>query len=670
MPAWLPERVRRRLISRVRSSGGRLLHSTKFSKGERATLRHRKKIPVSVWSERHRVVHNSSIPGRWSNEITPYLAGVMDASMFPGVQDITLSKGPQTGGTEAIHNVVGYIADRSPAPTMYVFPSENTARENMTDRIYPMYTASSRLRGLLTGKSEDKGSIRLKLRNMHVYMAWSGSRTALSNKPICYLVMDELDKYQDSKKEASSEALALKRTETYPRKRKRWRISSPSDSGSAIQRNFDQAQGRFDYVVRCRHCGMEQVMRFEQIKWDGGTDANSQEIMAQHLAWYECEHCGTCWTDIDRDEAVKLGHWRERTSGLELFAYLQTVKPRSIAFHIPGWLSRFVSLSAIAGEFIAYKQAQKKGDPEWRNMRKDFYNARLALPWVDYEEERTKSAILALCDDRPRGRVPGVDKDGKPRVAALIAGVDTQGNEEKGHYKYVIRAFGYGESGESWKVQSGAVTSIEAMEKILWGSTYKDAQGNEHVVRFVMWDAMGHQTKRIYELASKHRTRMLPTQGKQKLDAPLQQTVIEYFPGTKIRVPGGVRLTKVNTKFFKDDLSAKLAIAPGDPGCFWLHAAPQTDDGSTILDSYAAEMTAEYYDFKLRKWIQPENKKNDYWDCEVLCLAGAWHIGVSNWKRPVETAQKQQSTPVAPKRPTAAPAQAAGVGMRPAWFSR
>ena len=45
--------------------------------------------------------------------------------------------------------------------------------------------------------------------------------------------------------------------------------------------------------------------------------------------------------------AVRHGEWKERTSGLELFAHINLYKPIKIGFQIPSWISRFVSLSEI-----------------------------------------------------------------------------------------------------------------------------------------------------------------------------------------------------------------------------------------------------------------------------------------------------------------------------------
>ena len=81
---------------------GESRHKIVFSDPERKIFRKRRKIPVSVWCERFRVVTMSVLPGKWKNEVTPYLAGIMDASFFPSVRTIILCKAPQVGGPLAL----------------------------------------------------------------------------------------------------------------------------------------------------------------------------------------------------------------------------------------------------------------------------------------------------------------------------------------------------------------------------------------------------------------------------------------------------------------------------------------------------------------------------------------------------------------------------------------
>ena len=68
------------------------------------------KLTVSQWAERFRILDESSnFSGKWSNDITPYLVGIMDAFNDPYIEEINLVKSTQLGGTEALLNMLGWI---------------------------------------------------------------------------------------------------------------------------------------------------------------------------------------------------------------------------------------------------------------------------------------------------------------------------------------------------------------------------------------------------------------------------------------------------------------------------------------------------------------------------------------------------------------------------------
>ena len=604
-----------------------------FSKGERAVARRRLPMPVSQWAERHRIVNTSSRPGPWRNAVTMYTAGIMDASFLPGVRTIVMMKSPQTGGTEAVHNCIGYSIDRQAGPVLYVYPDELTAQENARDRILPMLQESPRLRELMSPDPDDVSVQRIALAHTTIYMAWSGSPSRLGNKPIRYLVLDELDKYRDSGREASSESLAEKRCTTWGPRARIWKISTPTTEDGPIARAYAGAQARFAYAVRCPACGCRHVMEDSGLRWPA--DAEPAGVQSRRLGRYECPHCRAQWTDADRDEAVRNGSWIVPETGEDMEAFIRASRPETVAFHVPALVSPFVSLSELC---------QRKAEIEAANslpLWKDWRNNYLGLPWTELHEERDPEAMARLCDDRPRGAVPGGG-----RVSCLLAGVDTQ----KGYFRYVIRAYGFGEAEESWLVQCGALDTFKALDEVLLETAYADAEGRAYHVAGVMIDAMGNRTREVYAWAARRRGRVFPWQGKQSMTSPYAMTSLEYYPsprGDKIRIPGGLVLYRCDTTFFKSGLAAKLEIAPEDPGAFHLHS---NADGA--LRQYFQEMSVEVWDDPKQCWINPRGRANHYWDCEVMCSALAYVKGVRNTRKEAPKPDGQ-----APRRPAPKPAQ-------------
>ena len=263
---WIPSAILKNL-----PHGRPVVLSAHLSEGERIVLRRKKPIRPSVWSERHRIVTMSSFPGPWRNDLTPHLVGIMDAGAMPFVREIIICKPPQTGGSEAVNNFIGSRIDRDPGPALYVYPDRDTARDNSKDRILPMITSSPRLKQYLTGYDEDEASMRIKLKHMPIYMAWSGSASRLGNRPIKHLVLDEIDKYKRHmvKNETDAIRLAEKRVITYLYDHKIWKISTPTiESGPITKAMKNEAQVIFDYWVKCPECGEYQIMIFDRIKWD------------------------------------------------------------------------------------------------------------------------------------------------------------------------------------------------------------------------------------------------------------------------------------------------------------------------------------------------------------------------------------------------------------------
>lgn len=660
IPPWMSPEVAADV--RAALSSGRCAVDFRFSRGEQAALRRRKAIRVSEWAERHRVLEMSSIPGRWKNVFAPYLVGIMDAAGTPGVETVILCKSPQTGGSEAGHNLVGWSIDRSPGPVMYVYPDEITARENARDRIIPMITKSPRLREYMTGMSDDTSSLRISLAHMPIYLGWSGSVARLGNKPIRTLILDELDKYKNPKKEATSEQLAELRTLSWRHRKRIFKISTPTTEDGPIWMAFTrEANARYRYWVRCPHCGGMQLMSFERITWphkDTADEPSAEDVLSRKLAGYVCELCGAVWDDADRDRAVRKGEWREEDSGVELSVHLAAHRPQKVGFHIPAWISYFVSLSDVAGAALRHKRENT------RDTLACLQNQYKAEPWVLEYEERDEDGILRLCDDRPRGAVPGpLPESGLPRVACLLAGVDTQGvNEERGYFRYVIRAFGFGEEEESWLVQCGVAPNFAALTDILWRSVYRDADGREYSVRAAMIDAMGLRTSQVYAYCVKHRGRAYPWQGVRSSSQPYTPSPQEYFPdvmGKKVRIPGGMNLWRCDVTFFKSDLAHRLSIAPEDPGAFHLHS---NTDGE--LEQYAREMCAEVWDDEKHGWENPRRRPNHYWDCEVMCRALAYILNIRHMPRP----QPEERMPASPApRPRQ---QSRSIGERIAGFRR
>jgi len=295
-----------------------------FSRPERRRLRKRKQVLPSVWSEKHRVVIKSVLPGAWKNSVTPYLVGIMDAGARPFVREVITCKAPQTGVSECINNFIGSRVDMAPGDWLCTYPDESTTKTNFKDRVIPMFKNSVRLRSFLTGREKDLDS-RINLQHMTIYGAWASSVSTMANKPCRYANSDEIDKpgFRASSKEASALDLIDKRLNTYRDISKHFKTSTPTvTTGLIWQQLTENTDVIFDYYARCPFCGQDQLMKMANIKWEGGGDADPKDVRSKKLAWYECEHCQGRWDDNIRNMAVRNGGWISRDSGIAIDTYL------------------------------------------------------------------------------------------------------------------------------------------------------------------------------------------------------------------------------------------------------------------------------------------------------------------------------------------------------------
>jgi phage terminase large subunit GpA-like protein len=327
--------------------------------------------PVSDWAEHNRIVDIGSRPGPWNNNTARYLCGPMDVYFLPFIREIVVVAPPQTGKTEIMLNCLGALIDQMPGPVLVVYDQQEIAKTMCTGRAKNVIELSARLRRYKTGKVDDFGNFSIKLQHVNLVFAWATSVSQLSNRPIQYLFLDEVDKYESTgKREAGPVSLARMRTRQYRHTSKTVLVSSPSTDEGEISVAFNRVQARFEYVVSCPDCGMfggqgTHVMQFTGKNGSGVVwpkdERDPETINAKNLAHYICPDCGASWDDYRRNLAVLKGFWREKETHLELMDYCRRYRPRSVGFHYSTLVSPFVSLSDTAAAFVLGQGELKVG---------------------------------------------------------------------------------------------------------------------------------------------------------------------------------------------------------------------------------------------------------------------------------------------------------------------
>ena len=634
-PADMPRHLNAALLMRARN---RIYFRS--VRAERVINRRGKAVRPSRWVPRNRYLTKGPFAGSpWNPQVTPYVAPCMDAAtMYPFVREIVVCKSPQTGYSTFVDSLMAWTAEFKPGPWLVVYPDRDTARKNANERIAPMFQNSPGLKRLLTDNPDDITSQKIALRTQTIQMGWSGSVTSLGNESAMYVALDETDKYDRGRIEASPVALAEKRATAFADDRRIFKISTPTVVEEVIWQAFLAAEAKFVWQVKCPDCGKPQVMQFEQIKAgiDDPAAIMPEQMLSQKLGRYCCVHCGSMWDDAMRNEAVLSGWYisaqimddaystvAEAQDALELEAYLKMHRPASLGFFVPAWISRFVSLSEVAAAYLKYKRSGDLDD------LKDFYNGYCALPWKQIIHRPAAARIYQAVTDLPPHTVP------QSGVVALTMGVDSQAHG----YWYVIRAWGADMT--SWLVQYGFVATDQELCGLIFDASWPvhNMDNLRYRISRIAIDTGGGKagvtnnvsiTERTYNLVRMLRQQGVTVygikgasralEGRMKLGAPLDRT-----PSGK-PIPGGIRILQLDTDKLKDLLFYRLGLAADHAAhqAAWLNRSIRPDEAGRDCE-YVRQILAEEKQRNtkgLEEWVQVR-KDNHLLDCEVYCHATA-----------------------------------------------
>lgn len=551
------------------------------------TLKKPEKLTVSEWAEKYRILDESSnFKGKWSNDITPYMIGIMDAFNDPYIQEINFCKPTQVGGTEAMLNMLGWIIMNDAAPTMIVYPSDDLAKDTSNDRLKPSLTKTPEIDERFYKNSSKE--LNLKFRGMSIYLRGSNSPSKLSSKAIKYLFFDEIDKIGGaSKKEASPYNLAKERTRTYIYSKKIYTCSTPTLKTNYVWQLHEEADEQRNYFVPCPHCGEFIVLRMAQIRYPEKQEGMSHEDRARD-ATYVCQECGCCITDKQKISMLRKGEWRTvNKKGVG--------KARKVSFWLNALYSRFLTWSEIALEFL-----DSKDDPE---KLQNFVNSWLAEPWEDTKLKTSADLVMERQTEIPELVVPDWAK-------MLTGGVDVQEN----CVYWTIRA--WGDHITSQNIAHGQAQNLNEIEFIM-NLEYKSQNGTGYIVNLVLIDS-GYDADTVYDFCANNMEWALPVKGS---NTPMQT----HYKFSKVNKSNskayGMDLVLVDGGKYKDMIAARMKRDNGR-GSWMVY------DGCDR--EYAEQVTAEHKVLvkngskSTMVWVpKKSHADNHYLDVEVYSMAAA-----------------------------------------------
>lgn len=562
-------------------------------------------LTVSEWAEQYRMLDSKSaaMPGPWSNEVTPYLVGVMDEFNNYETEQIVFVKPTQIGGTEALQNMIGYIVAQDPAPTMIVYPTDTLARSVSENRLQPMLKATPEI-----AKKFDENSSLLELQfdGMYLTLVGSNSPSGLASKPIRFLMMDEVDKYPGaSNKEADPIKLAKERTKTFHNK-KVYITSTPTLKTGHIWKAKESSDIEKHYFVPCPHCGEYIEFKFQNIRFPD--DESMSYADRAEFATYVCQECGCTISDNDKHNMLKLGEWR--------IVRHNTKYVRTVAFWINTLYSPFVRWADIAKEFLLTKD-----DPE---EFQNFVNSWLAEPWEDTKLKTNAELVMERQTEVPAFVVPTWAK-------MLTGGVDIQ---ETSLY-WTIRA--WGDFLTSQNIAHGQALSFFEVDRIM-NTQYMTEDGDPAVVNLCLIDS-GDQTDDVYDFCVYHSEWALPVKGS-------SHAQLSHYKLSKINREGssanGMTLVLVDGDKYKDMIAGRMR-KPNGRGSWMVHSECDMEYATQVTNEHKVNVKSGGQTRQV--WQKKySHADNHYLDTEVYAMAAADIMGVRTLHLQNEEAQGRPNT--------------------------
>lgn len=648
-------------------------------------------LSVSQWADRNRRLSSkaSAEPGQWVTARTPYLREIMDA-MTPShpCTDGAFIKGTQIGGSEAIYNIIGYVADQVPCPVMLVMPTTDTGKRISRQRLQPMIDETPVLKEKFADAKSRSSANTVLMKDFAgglLVVTGANSGPGLRAMPMRIVLQDEIDAYPDDVDgEGDPCVLADKRTDQFGRA-KRFKNSSPKLKGkSRIDRRYnDGSQAR--YHVPCPHCRQLQFLKWGQVRWAmtrrrelecqecGGIseiELGARGVLAcQHCkakveaaaakardvdtdeierAWYECEACGQ-----EIDEHQKTAMMEEWPAGLARHIHQQPgpgqvladddQDPHAIWAMVRGELRRYRPRYTRSLSWHVSALYSPLGWFSWSKAVKQFLEAKKG----GYDEETGESLIqvfhntvLGEAYDIP-GEQPKVNvirQRCEPYELAtvpagglvLCGGVDVQGDR----LEVEVDAFGEGE--ECWLVdfqviqgdpsKHGPGSVWEELEQ-LRDRAYLHA-GGQKLRMWAMAVDSGYLTQDVYDFCRRNAHRhIFATKGDR---GEAGKPVLSNASWVDVdyrgkKIKKGVQLRHVGTDTSKERLYRRLDLEVPGPGYQHFPRALHAE--------YFDQLTSEKVIRRVvrgqekREWVKTR-ERNEALDLKILCYAAGIYAGV------------------------------------------
>lgn len=589
--------------------------------GEQNIYRHRIRPLVSQWAIKNRPITDgaSKATGIYDPDAYPYQAGILDTMDLSYIREVGICKVTQSAGSTSVETYLMFRAEFDPVNVGIYYQDQLNCQRRMVSQIGAAFK-HKKLKHLTTGLDDHINLKSITLKSMSINAGWGSVGTA-SSFSYGIVFIDEANKLKlkIDKTEASLYKLIRDRKKDFAEFSKVFVLSSPTVPTGLITEFMDTADAVFDFFPKCPECGKYEHFEHDQVKFTEERQPHKME-RSPSSAWYECGWCGDKWDDRRRHKALIKGDWfardldwLEKSQKKEKYGhdprprqqYLEAERPPVVCFHQPSLIVPKLPLCQYVADFL-------RGLKDAFAMHY-FYNHHLAIAFQYYGKSRHAEQLKSRQDHRRNNLLPGGNQ-----VAALVGGIDTQGDR----FYYWIQAFGWtvdldGQPIDqtSWQVASREVLSVRDMLAGVLDTVFFDEDGVEYMVNLAMIDSGGNRTYEIYSLCNTHPGVLVPYKGQPRRSYLWKPTKYEYiFNGRRYEAAGDLYL--FNKQALYEVVNGQLSVSPdAQDGGIWFNKDLTAEEIEHIC--------APKFDKATNNWTTPDNVRDDYCDCLVMCHGAA-----------------------------------------------
>lgn len=581
------------------------------------------KLTTTEWANKYRYLaaESSALPGKYSSRLTPWVEGMHEALDDADVYKVVCMKSAQVAWTDGvINNWLGRIIDIDPSPIIGLFSKQDAAREYGQEKLAPMVLATPRLKDKLdvaTSRKDGNRALFKKFAGGFIKLVGSNSPSNVKSTPAPRVFVEEPDDAAiNVGQQGDSIKLLEERTKTYAR-RKIVFGGTPSVKGLSTIEDAYLGSDQRKFYVPCHECEESHVLAWENMKWDED-ESQLHEIYGHsrpETAHYACPHCGSIWSDHEKNRNVRLAKWQS------------TAEFRGVAgFYINELYSPFPgsTFARLVERFLEAEQKLEQGDQTDSIV---FTNSALGLPYEFKSDAPEADELRDKALDYPEMQVP---RDG----LLLTIGVDVQHDR----FAIIIRAWGRDE--ESWLIYWDELNgNVHDRQDPVWGELEKklyspikhfsgallvasavsidssDGTTSDNVYSFVramIKKYRGTQTMAIKGSSNDYGTREIFAKPKQSIDTKNKSNT----KASKY----GLKPFMVGTHKAKDEVDRRLKLTGRGKDRFHVYKTVRID----YFDQVIAEVKAPHRSMRNKMvWQLRSGQRNEALDCEVYAMHAA-----------------------------------------------